>query len=196
MDYNTSRTKMTMPEYGRNVQKMVNHMLSLENRTERTECAHAIIQLMGTMFPGLNTTEYRQKLWDHITIMSDFNLDIDAPFELPTRDKIYQKPDSIPYPEERIRVRHYGKSVEKMIEYIISIQDADERKYMSKLLANQMKKSFLTFNKDVVNDAKILDDLRRLSDGLLDYSDKDIRLMDNKQVAKPVKKKRTPNKKK
>lgn len=195
MDYNTSREKLKLPEYGRNVQNMVNQMLEIEDRDERTRTAFAIIDVMGNMFPHLrDVNEFKQKLWDHITIMSDFKLDIEAPYPLPDREFLEVKVDKMPYKEERIKIRHYGKLVENMIQAAIDMDDMDKRKYLAFLVANQMKRSFLKWNKDVVTDAKVFEDLRFLSNSILDYSDEDFGLVEIKEVVPNVKKRKNPNK--
>lgn len=195
MDYNTQRTKLLLPEYGRNVQNMVNHMLTLQEYEERTKCAYSIVDVMGSMFPHLrDVDDFRHKLWDHLAIMSNFKLEIDAPYPLPDKSILEEKPDRVPYSQSRIRYKHYGKVIVAMIEKAISIQDEFERKQLVFLIANHMKKSFLLWNKDVVNDGKILMDLSEMSNGLLSYVEKDFQLAETKTVVQRVKKKRNPNK--
>lgn len=195
MDYNTQRVKLLLPEYGRNVQNMVNHMLSLTDYEERTQCAYSIVDVMGSMFPHLrDVDDFRHKLWDHLAIMSNFKLEINAPYALPDKSILDEKPDRVPYSQSRIRYKHYGKVIVAMIEKAISIQDEFERKQLVFLIANHMKKSFLVWNKDVVNDGKILKDLSEMSNGLLSYVEKDFHLAETKTVVQRVKKKRNPNK--
>ncbi len=195
MDYNTSREKLKLPEYGRNVQNMVNQMLEIEDRDERTRTAFAIIDVMGNMFPHLrDVNEFKQKLWDHITIMSDFKLDIDAPYPLPDKEFLEVKVAKVPYRDEHIKIRHYGKLVEEMIQAAIDMDDMEQRKYLSFLVANQMKRSFLKWNKDVVTDAKIYEDLSLLSNGILAYTEEDFGLIEVKAVVPTIKKKKNPNK--
>ena len=195
MDYNTQRTKLLLPEYGRNIQQMVDHMLTLEDREERTRCAFSIVDVMGSMFPHLRDVEdFRHKLWDHLAIMSDFKLDIEAPFELPDKSILEEKADIVPYTQSRIRFKHYGKVINSMIQKAISLEDDFEKKQLSFLIANHMKKSFLQWNKDVVTDSKILQDLTEMSDGLLSYSEKDFQLAETKAVVQKARKKKNPNK--
>lgn len=197
MDYNTSREKLKLPEYGRNVQNMVNQMMEITDRDERTRTAFAIIDVMGNMFPHLrDVNEFKQKLWDHITIMSDFKLDIDAPYPLPDKEFLEIKVEKMPYREEIIKIRHYGKLVEEMIQAAIDMDDMEKRKYLAFLVANQMKRSFLKWNKDVVNDAKIYEDLRYLSHNILDYTEEDFGLVEIKEVVPNIKRKKNPNKNK
>lgn len=195
MEYNTSREKLKLPEYGRNIQKMVKQMKAIEDRDERTRTAFAIIGVMGNMFPHLrDVNDFKQKLWDHLMIMSDFELDIEAPFPLPDKEFLTAKVEKVPYKSEDIRIKHYGKVVEEMIQCAIDMRDLDQRKYLAFLIANHMKRSFLKWNKDVINDAKIYDDLRHLSSSILDYTPDDFGLIDVKEVVPQLKKTRNPNK--
>ena len=117
MDYNTQRKKLQLPEYGRNIQTMVDYLLTIQDRDKRTEQAYAVIDVMGNLNPQLrDVPDFRHKLWDHLAIMSDFSLDIDAPYPLPEREILHKKPEKIPYSTGNIGARHYGKSVEKMVE--------------------------------------------------------------------------------
>jgi hypothetical protein len=194
MDYNSQRRKLLLPEYGRNVQNMVDHMNSIPDKDHRTRCAYAIVSVMGNMFPMLrDMSEFQQKLWDHITIMSDYNIDIDSPVPLPTREMIEVKHKKLPYPNEYIKIKHYGKNIEELVQVAIEMEDDFMKKQLVLLLSNHMKKLFLSWNKDVVNDEKIFDDLRLLSKGELDYNSSDFKLLDTKAVVKQ-KKKKNPNK--
>lgn len=196
MDYNSTREKLKQPEYGRNVQNMVNHMLTIKDRDERTRCAYAIVSVMGNMFPHLkDVSDFDQKLWDHLTIMSDFKLDIDAPCPLPEEEILHQKHDKLPYLNQDIRIRHYGKNVELLIEYALNITERKEKDQLVLPITNHMKKLFLQWNKDVVTDSKIFDDLYLLSGGKLAYSENDFKLVDPKVVIKVPKKRKNPNKK-
>lgn len=196
MEYNSNREKLKLPEYGRNVQNMVNHMLTINDKDERTRCAYAIVSVMGNMFPHLrDVSDFDQKLWDHLTIMSDFQLDIDAPCPLPTEEVLHVKHDKLPYSEQDIRIRHYGKNLEKLIDTAVDMEDQKEKDQLVYLTANHMKKLFLQWNKDVVTDAKIFDDLYLLSGGKLAYSEKDFKLIDPKVIVNKQRKKKSPNKK-
>jgi hypothetical protein len=194
MDYNSQRRKLLLPEYGRNVQNMVDHMNSIPDKDKRTRCAYAIVSVMGNMFPMLrDMSEFQQKLWDHITIMSNYNIDIDSPVPLPTREMMEVKHKRLPYPNEHIKIKHYGKNIEELIKVALELDDEFMKKQMVLLLSNHMKKLFLSWNKDVVNDEKIFDDLRLLSKGMLDYNSSDFKLLETKAVVKQ-KKKKNPNK--
>ncbi len=163
MDYNTQRKKLALPEYGRNIQTMVDYLLTIEDREKRTEQAHVVIEVMGNLNPQLrDLPDFRHKLWDHLAIMADFKLDIDSPYPLPERSKFQSLPDKIPYSSGKIKARHYGKTVEKMVEKIKEIEDPDERRAMIALTANHMKKSYLTWNRDSVEDAQIINDINSM----------------------------------
>ncbi|MBP3419856.1 MAG: DUF4290 domain-containing protein [Marinifilaceae bacterium] len=163
MDYNTQRKKLLLPEYGRNIQSMVDYLLSIEDREKRTEQAYAVIDVMGNLNPQLrDVSDFRHKLWDHLAIMSDFKLDIDAPYPLPEREILHKKPEKIPYSEGAIKARHYGKSVEKMVAKIRELTDPEQRRALIALTANHMKKSYLTWNRDSVEDVQIIGDINSL----------------------------------
>ena len=181
-DYNTQQKKLIMPEYGRNVQQMIDHCVSIEDREERTRCANTIINIMGNLFPHLrDVDDFKHKLWDHLAIMSDFKLDIDYPYEIIRKENLRTKPDRIPYTLTPIRYRHYGKTLERMIKKCEDYPDGPERDQLISLLANHMKKSFLTWNKEVVDDDKIFNDLREYSHGRIDLSPETFRLKESKE---------------
>jgi hypothetical protein len=195
MEYTTLEGKLIMPEYGRNIQQMVAHALTIEDREERTRCIKTIINIMGNLFPYLrDVNDFKHKLWDHVAIMSDFKLDIDFPYEILQEENLYTKPEPIPYKNSRIRYQHYGRTLEEMIEKVAQYEDGEEKNELIRLIANQMKKCFLTWNKEVVDDRKIFDDLRELSKGKLDISEDFFKLVESKDVL--FNKKNKPKKKK
>ena len=176
MEYNTQRKKLPLPEYGRSVQNMVDYALTIEDRAERQRCARTIIGIMGSMFPHLrDVPDFKHKLWDHLAIMSDFKLDIDYPFQVVKPEELVVKPEMIEYPQKYIRYRHYGRFLGELIEKAMTIEDEQERKRLINLLANQMKKSFANWNKDGVEDQKIVDDLREYSNGAIDLKVEDLK---------------------
>ncbi len=161
--YNTQKKKLLLPEYGRNIQKMVDYLLTIENREERTRAAKTVIDVMGNLYPHLrDVPDFRHKLWDHLAIMSEFRLDIDTPYPLPSIEKLQEKPARLPYGSNHIKFRHYGKLVEKLIEEIRNQNDPEQKKALIVLTANHMKKSFLTWNKDSVEDEQIYNDINTL----------------------------------
>ncbi|MBR8534830.1 DUF4290 domain-containing protein [Carboxylicivirga mesophila] len=172
MDYNSNRKNLILPEYGRHIQKMVDHAVTIEDREERTKCAKTIIGIMGNMFPHLrDVNDFKHKLWDHLAIMADFNLDIDYPYELLEKETLTKRPDKIPYKNSKISYKHYGELVEKMIEQAILLEDETERKHLNVMIANHMKKSLFIWNKDSVTDERIFDDLKRMSKGKLEVEE-------------------------
>ncbi|MBK3518161.1 DUF4290 domain-containing protein [Carboxylicivirga marina] len=168
MDYNSNRKNLILPEYGRHIQKMVDHAVTIEDPEERAKCAKTIIGIMGNMFPHLrDVNDFKHKLWDHLAIMADFNLDIEYPYELLEKEALTKRPDKMPYRNSKISYKHYGELVEKMIAKAILLEDETERKMLSVMIANHMKKSLFIWNKDSVTDERIFDDLKRLSKGVL-----------------------------
>lgn len=175
MDYNTQRKSMPMPEYGRAVQDMVDHALTIEDRQERQRCANSIIGIMAGMFPSQKEQpDFQVKLWDHLAYMSDYRLDIDYPYEITRIDKDKQRPQMVAYPKGNIRFRHYGRMVPDMIRVAVDMEDGPERRQLVRLLAVQMKKDLLTWNRELYSDRKVADDLAYLSGGRLNVSDGDL----------------------
>jgi hypothetical protein len=183
MDYPTLQGRLIMPEYGRNIQQMIAHALTIEDREERTRCVKTVINIMGNMFPYLrDVNDFKHKLWDHVAIMSDFKLDIDFPYEIVREENLYTRPETLNYKNSRIRYQHYGRTLEEMIEKVAEYEDGEEKTELIRLIANQMKKCFLTWNKEVVDDKKIFDDLRELSKGKLDISEDFLKLIESRNV--------------
>ena len=142
--YNTQLKKLILPEYGRNIQNMVDYCLTIEDRDERNHCAYSIVDTMVTMFPELqNEADYVHKLWDHLAIMSDFKLDIDYPYDVVKEENLESKPEPIHYALEKIKFRHYGKIIERMIVRAAQYPEGEERDALVMLLANHMKKGDL-----------------------------------------------------
>lgn len=171
-DYNTTRPQMIIPEYGRNIQKMIAHAVELEDKEERNKMANAIISVMGQLNPHLrDIADFKHKLWDHLFIISDFKLDVDSPYPIPDKETILKKPERLNYPQKDIKFKHYGKTIEILIEQAILIDDAQEKKALLAIIANLMKKTYLTFNRDSVNDELIISDLKMLSKNKLQLED-------------------------
>lgn len=183
MEYYTEKEKLILPEYGRNIQQMVNHALTIEDKAERTRCVHSIIAIMGKLFPHLRAVnDFKHKLWDHLAIMSKFTLDIDSPYEVPKQGILNTKPERIPYPSIHIKYRHYGKTVDTMVKKAIEYPEGDDKKRFIEMIANYMKKSFLTWNKEGVDDEKIYEDLKELSNGQLIYTSESLKLKESKEI--------------
>ena len=173
MKYNTEMKKLVMPEYGRNIQNMVDHCVGVEDSEERKKCAYTIIDVMGNMFPHLrDVNNFKHILWDHLAIMSDFKLEIDYPYEVIKKEELYSAPGRIDYSRPTMKYRHYGKILEKMIDIASSMEEGDKRDQLIKLILSQMKKSYVQWNKNV-DDAKIFEDLNELSKGDIKMSSQD-----------------------
>lgn len=169
MEYNSSRPRLIIPEYGRNIQKMIEECMEIEEREKRNAVAHAIIEIIGNLNPHLrDAADYRHKLWDHLYIMSDFKLDVDSPYPTPARETFESKPELISYPKRSRRSRHYGNIIKDVIKEIQEMDKEDpDREELIRDVANQMKKSYLTWNKDTVQDDLIWKDLYEMSDGTI-----------------------------
>lgn len=193
-DYNTRRPQMIIPEYGRNIQKMVEHAITVEPREERNKVAQSIINVMGQLNPHLrDIVDFKHKLWDHLFIISDFKLDVDSPYPIPDKETIFKKPEPLAYPQNKIKFKHYGKSVENFIAEAIKMKDGEEKTELIRAIANLMKKSYLTWNRESVDDDLIFSDLKLLSKGQLQV-DSDFKLeQTNDILALNVKKKATNN---
>ena len=172
MEYNSQRSKLIVPEYGRNVQKMAEHLLTVEESEKRNRMATALVQVMGQLHPEIkDTPDARQKLWDHLHIITDFQLDVDSPFPKPSRELLEKKPNPMPYAQGNIPFRHYGKHIIKIIEAVAEMEDSTEKENLTKAIGNHLKKSYLTWNRDSVTDEIIADHLTRLSKDKLKLSE-------------------------
>ena len=188
-DYNTQRKRMALPEYGRNVQKMVDHIKTIEDRDERNRAAKTIIQIMGNLNPQIRDIgDFKHKLWDHLSIIADFSLDIDAPFQPPEPERLVAKPNQIPCKQGDIRFLHYGRIIEIMIEAASEMKDGEEKEYLTSLILNQMKKSYVTWNRSQISDDVIIGDMKLLSGGRLKMTD-GIKILEIRELVPPVKKK-------
>ena len=183
MKYNTQQKILVLPEYGRNIQNMVDYAVSIENRSERQKCAESIINIMGNLFPYLrDVNDFRHKLWDHLAIMSDFKLDIDYPCNIIKKENLYSRPETVPYKSGSIMYRHYGRTLEQMTQKLGTFEDGQEKEVLTSLLANHMKKSFLTWNKEIVDDPKIFKDLDELSRGTVKIDRDYLKLRESKDI--------------
>lgn len=171
-DYNTQRPRLIIPEYGRHVQRMVEHCMGIEDRAERTKVAKAIIAVIGRLNPMLrNSEDGDHTLWDHLYIMSDFKLEVDGPFPAPAPGSFETKPDRVNYPKTKVRYGHYGKIVERFIDAVAAMKEGAEKEQAVLAVANLMKRQFLAWNRDSVGDEVILKDLKELSEGRLRLKD-------------------------
>jgi len=167
-DYNSTRSKLILSEYGRNVQNMVKYIVALPTKEERNRYAQVVIDLMGFLNPHLrDVADFKHKLWDHLHIISDYQIDVDSPYPKPTPDSIHIKPQPLNYPHQRIRYKHYGKTIELMIEKAKNIEEPERKKHMVQAIANFMKMAYVQWNKDSVADESIIADLYAMSGGQL-----------------------------
>lgn len=165
MEYNTKRGKLIIPEYGRNVQKMVQHCLTIEDREERNICAKSIVKLMGQLNNQFkDTDDFQNTLWTHLYIIADFKLDVDSPYEIPKIEELKTSPKKVEYPSSKVKYRHYGKSLEAMVDKIKDYEEGEEKDYYVKNLAELMKRSYMKWNRDNVKDEIIFRQLLEISD--------------------------------
>ena len=166
LDYNTQRERLVLPEYGREVQQMVDYCVSLKSRAERQRCANTIIAVMERMMPHTyENKDYRQKLWDHLALMSGFQLDIDYPCDITEAQKMLQKPAPMRYPMKRIPVRHYGNMMFEVFELLKNLPNGAERTELTRLAANQMKRDLVLWGPGSSDDEKVASDLADYTDG-------------------------------
>lgn len=167
LDYNTQREKLILPEYGREVQDMVDYCLNLKDRDERQKCANTIVEIMERMFPkdSYNDENYKQKLWDNLAIMSKFQLDIDYPYDVNQATKIAAKPEPMEYPMKKIPVRHYGSMIFELFDKLKTEKPGEEREELIRITANQMKRNLVQWSHGTSDDQKVADDLARYTDG-------------------------------
>jgi len=172
MDYNSGRSKLVLKEYGRHVQMIVENCMKEKDREKRNQFAKEIIELMGQLNPHLrNVEDFRHKLWDHLFIMSDYQLDVDSPYPIKGREEIEKKPERLPYPQSRIRFKHYGKNVEALVAKAAKTEDQEKQADFTQCIGNFMKMVYQNYSKDAVNDETIKSDLKLLSKGKLQLSD-------------------------
>lgn len=196
-NYNTQLKKLALPEYGRNIQQMVDYCCTIPDKDERTRCAYTIIKTMGNIFPQLrDEADYKHKLWDHLAIMSDFKLDIDYPYEIVKEENLETKPEPVKYKLEHIKMRHYGKIIERMIERACEYPEGKEKDALIMLIANHMKKVIYLINKEDVEDAKIFKDLAFYSHGKINLDPATHSLHQFKEATATTAPKNASNKKK
>ncbi|MDG1291134.1 MAG: DUF4290 domain-containing protein [Flavobacteriaceae bacterium] len=185
LQYNTKRTQLIIPEYGRHVQMMINQILETQDREERNKMAKAVIGIMGNMNPHLrDVPDFQHKLWDQLFIMSEFKLDVDSPFEMPQKEILEQKPERLAYPQKNPKYRFYGNNIKSMITIASDWEAGDLKNALVFNIANHMKKCFLNWNKDTVHDEIILKHLLELSDNKLKVREEDLPLTDAAEFLK------------
>lgn len=168
MEYNTDRTLLKIPEYGRNVQRMVDYCLTIEDKEHRSKVAQSIIDVIGNLNPAIrDAPDYAHKLWDHLFIMSDFKLDVESPYPIPTEESFQGLPEEVPYPKKSRKFRHYGTVVKNMINHALTFEEGEEKEALVYGIAYAMKRNYLRYNKDTVSDETIMADLSEMSGGKL-----------------------------
>lgn len=172
LEYNAERPYLIIPEYGRHLQKLIDSATAIENREERNKAAKYIIQVMGNLNPHLrDVLDFQHKLWDQLFIMSDFRLDVDSPYPIPSREVLQLRPDVLKYPQNFPKYRFYGNNIKYMIDVANQWDEGEMKNALVKVIANHMKKSYLSWNKDTVTDEVIFEHLYELSDGTIDLKD-------------------------
>jgi hypothetical protein len=180
LEYNTEREHLIIPEYGRHMQKMINYAKTLETKEERNKVAKAIISVMGNMQPHLrDVPDFQHKLWDQLFIMANFELDVDSPYEKPTKELFEERPEPLKYPQNFPKYRFYGNNIKTMIDVANTWEEGELKEALTFTIANHMKKCFLNWNKDTVEDSVIYDHLFELSGGNLNLKNSDEDLSDS-----------------
>jgi hypothetical protein len=189
LEYNTERVHLIIPEYGRHIQKMVNDATAMEDAEERNKTAKAIIAVMGNLQPHLrDVPDFQHKLWDQLFIMSDFQLDVESPYGKPSREELAERPEPLEYPQNHPKYRFYGNNIKRMIDVAVSWDKGDMREGLAMTIANHMKKCFLNWNKDTVDDDVIFDHLFELSNGEINLKERDEELRDSDRLIRANKK--------
>lgn len=188
LEYNTEREHLIIPEYGRHIQKMVNHALSIEDREERNKVAKAIIGVMGNLQPHLrDVTDFQHKLWDQLIIISKFELDVDTPHPVLTKEELYERPEKLNYPQNFPKYRFYGNNITRMINVANGWDEGELKDALVLTIANHMKKCFLNWNKDTVEDYVIYNHLYELSEGKIDLRNSEADLSESSSLLKTKK---------
>lgn len=188
LEYNTERPHLNIPEYGRHIQKMVDYAVALEDREERNKTAKGIIAVMGNLNPHLrDVPDFQPMLWDQLFIISDFKLDVDSPYPIPTKEELRERPGPLGYPQNFPKYRFYGNNIKRMIDVANSWEDGDKKEGLILTIANHMKKCFLNWNKDTVEDDVIFRHLYELSEGKINLMNADEDLSDSSDLMKSKK---------
>lgn len=189
IEYNTEREHLIIPEYGRHIQKMINYAKTKESKEERNKLAKAIISVMGNMQPHLrDVSDFQHKLWDQLFIMSNFELDVDSPFEQPSKEELNERPAVLKYPQNFPKYRFYGNNIKTMIDVANTWEEGEMKEALIYTIANHMKKSFLNWNKDTVEDDVIFQHLYELSEGKINLKESTEDLTDANRLLKSNKK--------
>ncbi|MGB3590529.1 MAG: DUF4290 domain-containing protein [Nonlabens sp.] len=183
LEYNTERNQLVIPEYGRHIQKLVEHCRKLETKEERNRMATAIVGVMGNLNPHLRDIEdFQHKLWDQLFVIAEFDLDVDSPYPIPSEEELSARPERMSYPQKKPKYRFYGNNIQSMIDVALSWEKGEKREALTFIIANHMKKSFLNWNKDSVDDAVIFKHLFDMSNGQINLAVKDEDLLESKSL--------------
>ena len=195
LEYNSDRPKLIIPEYGRHIQKLIDHCISLETKEERNKMAKAIVDVMGNLQPHLrDVPDFKHKLWDQLFIMADFKLDVDSPYEKPEKEVLQAAPEPLEYPKSATKYRFYGNNIQTMIDTALTWEEGEPREALYFTIANHMKKCYLNWNKDTVDDAVIFKHLVELSNGKIDLTSSEEVLSEFKDLKKKPRKQNTQQK--
>lgn len=183
LEYNSERSHLIIPEYGRHLQKLVGHCIALEDDEERNKMAKAIVNVMGNLQPHLrDVPDFKHKLWDQLFIMSDFKLEAESPYSRPSKEELAEKPEPLPYPKSASKYRFYGNNIQTMIDVVLSWEEGDAREGLTYVIANHMKKCYLNWNKDTVDDRVIFNHLNDLTDGKIDLRENGEKLAESSSL--------------
>lgn len=189
LEYNSQRPRLIIPEYGRHLQKLIDDAVVVEDRDERNKLARYIISVMGTLQPHLrDVPDFQHKLWDQLFIMSDFRLDVDSPYPIPSRELLNLKPEKLSYPQNFPKYRFYGNNIKYMIDAANKWEDGEMKSGLIRVIANHMKKSYLSWNKDSVKDEVIFEHLYELSGGKINLLETSEELSNSTDLMKTNKK--------
>ncbi|QHI35724.1 hypothetical protein IMCC3317_10710 [Kordia antarctica] len=189
LEYNTERKRLIIPEYGRHIQKMINHAVETEDDVERNKIVKSIIGVMGNLQPHLrDVLDFQHKLWDQLFIMSDFRLDVDSPYPKPSPEILQERPEPLGYPQNFPKYRFYGNNIKRMIDVANSWEEGEKKEALKYAIANHMKKCYLNWNKDTVDDYVIFRHLLELSNGKIDLASKEEDLSESSNLLKQKKK--------
>lgn len=182
MDYNTQRKQLMLPEYGRIIQQMVDYCCTIEDKEERKKAASAVIVIMGNANPHLrDVSDFKHKLWDHLAIMSDFKLDIDWPYPLPDKEVLNTKPERLPYSDNKFKFKHYGKFIEQILKKINEVEEEEKKNALIEIMANHMKRSFITWKREQISDETIFKELMLLTNNSVEAPE-GLKLSDFKEI--------------
>ena len=182
-DYNTSRKKLILPEYGRHIHLLVEHIRNIADREERNRAVQELINVMGNLNPQLrDVADFKHKLWDHLYVIANFDLDIDSPYPVPTRESLNTQPRRVPYPQASIRYKHYGKITEQIAQSATAFEEGEMKDALVEQIANIMKKQYLTWNRESVNDESIFKDLSELTKGKINVHPDSLKLSETKAI--------------